>query len=106
MKLFNQQCQMMQIDIRWFVEIQKIWAERMSSLTVGLSKKSLIIMLIGFIILTGGLSFFLIYRGITSRVYDTITIDPISRPSEVYDSTDGNTIPTLKEVLEEKSVKR
>lgn len=68
MKLFKKNTEI-RINQKYYLLVQDKWAKKMSALTSDLSKQSLLIYLILFIVITSSISLYNIYNGFSSKEY-------------------------------------
>ncbi|RKR05182.1 hypothetical protein C8C83_4515 [Flavobacterium sp. 90] len=68
MKLFKKNKEI-RINPKYYLLIQDKWVKKMNTLTSDLSKQSLLIYLILFVIITGSISIYNIYRGLYCKDY-------------------------------------
>lgn len=72
-----------QVSNKYYEIVKDAWAKKMSSMTSGFSKKSLVLLLIVFIVFTGSICFSIVYRALVLDSSSVITIEPVSKPVQV-----------------------
>ena len=72
-----------QVSNKYYLLLEDKWAKKMSSLTSGLSRKKMVFVLIGFVVLSSSSNIYIIYRGFNSGISDSIDSVSISKPTKV-----------------------
>lgn len=80
-----------QISNKYYVLVQDKWAKKMSRLTLGLSRKRLVSLLIGFVVLSSSTSIYIIYRGLNFSISSIDSVS-ISKPAEVNKQLKNNVL--------------
>jgi hypothetical protein len=80
-----------QISNKYYLLIQDKWAKKMSRLTLGLSRKRLVSLLIGFVVLSSSTSIYIIYRGLNFSISSIDSVS-ISKPAEVNKQLKNNVL--------------
>jgi len=81
---------------KYFLLVQSKWAQKMSSLTSDLSKRSLVVLWLGFTILSGCISISIVYWSFAGGVSGKIDIVSVSKPVIVNQKSKEN---ILKPIL-------
>ncbi|MFQ6601853.1 hypothetical protein [Flavobacterium sp. C3NV] len=71
------------VSNKYYETVKDTWAKKMSSITSGLSKKSLVLLLIVFIVFTGSISFSIVYKALVLDSSSVINIEPATKPVQV-----------------------
>lgn len=83
MKFWFKKQKEIQVSNKYYEIVKDTWAKKMSSMTSGLSKKSLVLLLIVFIVFTSSICFSIVYRALVLDSSSVITIEPATKPVQV-----------------------
>lgn len=75
------------IDSKYYLFLQDKWARKMNSLTSDLSRRKKLFFLFVFIIITGSISIYNIYKGFFTKDSKPLKMEVISKPARLHHSS-------------------
>lgn len=81
--LFKKQKEV-RISPKYYLFIRDKWVKKMDALTADLSKKSLVFLLVLFVVITGMICIYNVYRGFLSTNSNPVKVDSVSNCTNLY----------------------
>lgn len=72
-----------QVSNQYYHMVKNAWAKKMSSITSDLSKKSLVLLLIVFVVFTSSICFSIVYKAIVLDSSTVIKNEVVSKPAQI-----------------------
>lgn len=85
-RLFQKQKEV-HINSKYYLFLQDRWARKMNSLTSDLSRRKKLFFLFVFVIITGSLSIYNIYKGFLPKDSRPLKMEVISKPARLHHSS-------------------